>query len=63
MEALVAVVLSYGHERRVKAFINQEFHECEPAEDGRERGLSGILFNSFARGPCSERFFGLPRAG
>jgi hypothetical protein len=54
--------LSHGHERGVKAFINQEFHECEPA-DAREPEFRGTFFDSFKRNPCSESVLGRPRAG
>lgn len=63
MEAIVAVRLRHGHERRVKAFIDKKFHEVEPEslETFSFRRLR--RFTDFTFRPCSESFRGRPLAG
>lgn len=63
MEAIVAVRLSHGHERRVKAFIDKKFQEVEP--DGLKTFSFRRLrrFTDFTFRPCSESFRGRPLAG
>ncbi|MCY1538350.1 hypothetical protein D9M68_738860 [compost metagenome] len=63
MKAVVAVFLSNGHERRVQAFIDEELHEAVPGDFLDTLAESGKRFTDFTFSPCSESFFGRPRAG
>ncbi len=63
MKTVVAMVLRHGHDRCVQAFIDEELHEAVP-EAFREPALQRCRrFTDFSFSPCSESFFGRPRAG
>ena len=63
MGALVTKVLRHGHERGVKAFIDQELQEEAPEDLGLGSSLSDRRVVDFAVNPWSESFLGRPRAG
>lgn len=63
VKAIVALMLSHGHERCVQAFIDEKLHEPVP------EGFSVLAFprvkrfTDFTFSPCSDNFRGRPRAG
>lgn len=63
METLVAALWSRGHERRVKAFIDEKLHEVEPDGLGTFSFRRTRRFTDFTFRPCSESSLGRPLAG
>lgn len=63
VETVVAVRLRHGHERRVKALVDEKFHDGEPEGVGALSPRSRRRFSDFTFRPCSECFRGRPLAG
>ncbi|GLR57514.1 hypothetical protein GCM10007919_22390 [Rhizobium indigoferae] len=63
VEAIVAVMLSHGHERCVQAFIDEKLHVAVPEGFSVPAFPRGNRFTDFTFSPCSDNFRGRPRAG